>query len=131
MEIPLILQYFTKWNTNMDKRNMRIGDFVRDPMQNEKLIVTLNEIECSELFEGIPLTKKFFDKNGFAVDTAIRNEVLYKQDREIFVTAEDKGAGKWFVQVRHGNMTFAGEIFTVHHFQHLLNDCLIFWKILI
>ena len=110
---------------------MRIGDFVRDPMQNEKLIVTLNEIECSELFEGIPITEKFFKKNGFAVDTATRNEVLYKQDREIFVTAEDKGAGKWFVQVRHGNMTFAGDIFTVHHFQHLLNDCLIFWKILI
>lgn len=110
---------------------MRIGDFVRDPMQNEKLIVTLNEIECSDLFEGIALTRRFFDKNGFVVDTTTGKEVLYKQDREIFVTAEDKGAGKWFVQVRHGNMTFAGEIFTVHHFQHLLNDCLIIWKILI
>ena len=39
----------------MDKRNMRIGDFVRDPEQNDNLIVTLNEIGYSELFEGIPL----------------------------------------------------------------------------
>ena len=31
----------------MDKRNMRIGDFVRDPEQNENLRVTLNEIEYS------------------------------------------------------------------------------------
>lgn len=130
MEKPLISQFFKKWNTNMDKRNMRIGDYVRDPMQNEKLIVTLNEIECSELFEGIALTRRFFEKNGFVVDTSTGNEVLFKQDGGIFVTAEEKGAGMWFVQVRHGNMTFAGEIFTVHHFQHLLNDCLIFWKIL-
>ena len=131
MEIHLILQYFTKWNTNMNKQNMRIGDFVRDPMQNEKLRVTLNEIEYSDLFDGIPLTKKFFEKNGFAVDTATGNEVLYKQDGEIFVTVEDKGEGKWFVQVRHGDMAFVGNIFTVHHFQHLLSDCLILWKILI
>ena len=115
----------------MDKRNMRIGDFVKDPVQNYNLRVTLNEIEYSELFEGIPLTRRFFDKNDFAVDSTTGNEVLYKQDGGIFVTVEDKGAGKWFVQVRHGNMTFAGDIFTVHHFQHLLVDCLVFWKILI
>ena len=29
----------------MDKRNMRIGDFVRDPAQNENLRVTLYESE--------------------------------------------------------------------------------------
>ena len=115
----------------MDNRNMRIGDFVKDPVQNYNLRVTLNEIEYSELFEGIALTRRFFDKNGFAVDTTTGNKVLYKQDGGIFVTAEEKGAGKWFVQVRHGNMTFAGDIFTVHHFQHLLVDCLVFWKILI
>ena len=110
---------------------MRIGDFVRDPEQNENLRVTLNEIEYSEIFEGIPLDRSFFDKNGFAVDTTTGNEVLYKQDGGIFVTAEHKGSGKWFVQVRHGNMTFAGDIFKVHHFQHLLTDCLVFWIILI
>ena len=115
----------------MDKRNMRIGDFVRDPEQNENLRVTLNEIEYSEIFEGIPLTRRFFDKNGFAVDTSTGDEVLFKQDGGIFVTAEEKGAGGWFVQVRHGKMTFAGDIFTVHHFQHLLVDCLVFWKIMI
>ena len=49
----------------MDKRNMRIGDFVRDPEQNENLRVTLNEIEYSEIFEGIPLKRRFFDKNAF------------------------------------------------------------------
>ena len=115
----------------MDKRNMRIGDFVRDPVQNENLWVTLNEIECSEIFEGIALTRSFFDKNGFVVDTSTGNEVLFKQDGGIFVTAEEKGVGRWFVQIRHGNMKFAGDIFTVHRFQHLLVDCLVFWKILI
>lgn len=115
----------------MNKQNMRIGDYVRDPMQNYNLRVGLNEIAYSEIFEGIALTKKFFEKNGFAVDTATGNEVLYKQDEGIFVTAEDKGEGKWFVQVRHGDMAFVGNIFTVHHFQHLLVDCLVFWKILI
>ena len=44
---------------------MRIGDFVRDQAQNENLIVTLNEIDYSELFEGIPLNRRFFDKNAF------------------------------------------------------------------
>lgn len=34
---------------------MRVGDFIRDPEQNENLKVTLNEIEYSEIFEGIPL----------------------------------------------------------------------------
>ena len=101
----------------MDKRNMRIGDF--------------DEIAYSEIFEGIALTRRFFDKNGFAVDTSTGNEVLYKQDGGIFVTAEDNGDGCWYVQIRHGRMTFAGDIFTVHHFQHLLVDCLVFWKILI
>ena len=115
----------------MDKRNMRIGDFVRDQAQNENLIVTLNEIDYSELFEGIPLTRQFFDKNAFDVDTPTGNEVLYRQEGGTFVTAEDKGNGRWYVQIQHGKMTFAGDIFTVHHFQHLLVDCLVFWKILI
>ena len=110
---------------------MRIGDFVKDPVQNYNLRVTLNEIEYSELFEGIPLTRRFFDKNDFAVDTSTGNEVLYRQEGGTFVTAEYKGNGGWFVQVRHGRMTFAGDLFTVHHFQHLLSDYLIFWKILI
>ena len=115
----------------MDKRSMRIGDFVRDQAQNENLIVTLNEIVYSELFEGIPLTRQFFDKNAFKVDTTTGNEVLYRQEGGAFVTAEDKGNGRWSVQIRHGKMTFAGDIFTVHHFQHLLSDCLVFWIILI
>ena len=110
---------------------MRIGDFVRDQAQNENLIVTLNEIDYSELFEGIPLTRLFFDKNAFDVDTTTGNEVLYRQEGGAFITAEDKGNGCWYVQVRHGRMTFAGDIFTVHHFQHLLTDCLVFWKIMI
>ena len=46
---------------------MRVGDFVRDPAQNENLWVTLNEIEYSEIFEGIPLKRRFFDKNAFKV----------------------------------------------------------------
>ena len=115
----------------MDKRSMRIGDFVRDQAQNENLIVTLNEINYSELFEGIPLTRQFFDKNAFKVDTTTGNEVLYRQEGGAFVTAEDKGNGCWYVQIRHGKMKFTGDIFTVHHFQHLLSDCLVFWKILI
>ena len=115
----------------MDKRNMRIGDFVRDPVQNENLWVTLNEIEYSEIFEGIPLNRRFFDKNAFKVDTTTGNEVLYRQEGGTFVTSEDKGNGGWYVQIRHGRMTFAGDIFTVHHFQHLLVDCLVFWKIMI
>lgn len=115
----------------MDKRNMRIGDFVRDPEQNDNLIVTLNEIGYSELFEGIPLNRRFFDKNAFKVDTTTGNEVLYRQEGGAFVTAEDKGNGRWSVQIRHGKMIFAGDIFTVHHFQHLLSDCLVFWNILI
>ena len=110
---------------------MRIGDYVRDPGQNENLRVTLNEIEYSELFEGIALSRRFFDKNGFAVDTTTGNEVLYRQEGGALVTAEDKGNGRWYVQIRHGKMKFAGDIFTVHHFQHLLVDCLVFWKILI
>ena len=110
---------------------MRIGDFVRDQAQNENLIVTPNEIEYSELFEGIPLNRRFFDKNAFKVDTTTGNEVLYRQEGGAIVTAEDKGNGCWYVQVRHGGMSFAGNIFTVHHFQHLLSDCLVFWKILI
>ena len=57
----------------MDKRNMRIGDFVRDQAQNENLIVTLNEIDYSELFEGIPLTSQFFNKNAFKVGTTTGN----------------------------------------------------------
>ena len=115
----------------MDNRNMRIGDFVKDPVQNYNLRVGLNEIAYSEIFEGIALTRRFFDKNAFKVDTTTGNEVLYRQDGGAIVTAEDKGNGCWFVQVRHGRMTFAGDIFTVHHFQHLLTDCLVFWKILI
>ena len=115
----------------MDKRNMCIGDFVKDPVLNEKLRVTLNEIEYSHLFEGIPLKRKFFDKNAFKIDTTTGNEVLYRQEGGAFVTAEDKGQEGWFVQIRHGKMTFAGNIFTVHHFQHLLSDCLVFWIILI
>ena len=110
---------------------MRIGDFVRDPEQNENLRVTLNEIDYSEIFGGIPLTRRFFDKKACKGDTTTGNEVLYRQEGGTFVTAEDKGNGGWFVQVRHGRMTFAGDIFTVHHFQHLLTDCLVFWKIMI
>ena len=110
---------------------MRIGDFVKDPVQNYNLRVGIDEISYSEIFEGIALTRRFFDKNGFAVDTTTGNEVLYRQEGGAIVTAEDKGNGCWFVQIRHGNMTFAGDIFTVHHFQHLLVDCLVFWKILI
>ena len=87
---------------------MRIGDFVRDPEQNENLRVTLNEIEYSEIFDGIPLKRRFFDKNAFKVDTTTGNEVLYRQEGGAFVTAEDKGDGRWFVQIRHGKMTFAG-----------------------
>ena len=86
----------------MDKRNMRIGDFVRDPVQNENLRVTLNEIEYSEIFEGIPLNRTFFDKNAFNVDTATGNEVLYRQEGGAFVTAEDKGDGLWVVQIPPG-----------------------------
>ena len=67
----------------MDKRNMRIGDFVRDPEQNESLKVTLNEIEYSEIFEGIPLTRRFFDKNAFKVDSTTGNEVLYLDRKSV------------------------------------------------
>lgn len=113
----------------MDKRELRVGDFVKDPAQNYTMRVGVEEIACAELFEGLPLTRGFFDKNGFRVDTTIGKEVLYKQDGEILVMAEDNGAGKWFVRVRHGTTTFSGEIFTVHHYQHILSDTRVYWKI--
>ena len=52
---------------------MRIGDFVKDPVQNYNLRVGIDEIAYSEIFEGIALTRRFFDKNGFAVDTTTGN----------------------------------------------------------
>ena len=42
----------------MDNRNMRIGDFVKDPVQNCNLRVGLNEIAYAEIFEGIALTRR-------------------------------------------------------------------------
>ena len=90
----------------MDKRNMRIGDFVRDPEQNENLRVTLNEIEYSEIFEGIPLNRRFFDKNAFKVDTTTGNEVLYRQEGGAFVTADNNVGGRFY---HSGNIALSGK----------------------
>lgn len=115
----------------MDGRNMRIGDFVKDPAQNYIMRVGIDEMRFPELFDGIALTKGFFLKNGYQPDYTTGKEVLYRQDDGATSTAEYRGEGKWFVQVRYGSLKFEGLVYTVHHYQHILSDTLVYWKILV
>lgn len=113
----------------MDKRELRVGDFVKDPAQNYTMRVGVEEIAYAELFEGLPLTKTFFVKNGYKETEIDGKVVLFRQEAEIIATAEERTEGQWFVQVRKGYTKFEGIVYWVHHYQHILSDTRVYWKI--
>lgn len=111
----------------MDKRFMRVGNYVQDPIQNIVLEAKADEVVYADLFAGIPLTEKFFTRNKFVLES-VNGENHYYREEGFFATAQ-RTDDAWFVQVRANGMTFTGGIAFVHQFQNILCDMGILMRI--
>ena len=79
-------------------------------------------------WEGIPLTEKFFEKNGFVADNSFYP--YYKkydsEDKRIIITDEaNSGDGYWYAHVDNEDFDTIGacDVKYVHQFQQLLRLC--------
>lgn len=105
----------------MKRFELRIGDFVVDPKNNKVVEVGFDEIRCFYLFEPIPLTETFFESNGFSSQEIEGQTAHYLIDGENTITAVQNEYG-YRVCVRTDRNSFAGDVWSISHLQHLIAD---------
>lgn len=116
----------------MDKRNLRIGDYVKDPNNYGYTIrVGIDELRYAELFQPAPLYDDFFTKNGI-IGEEIGGEINYYLSKGPISIRANKVGEKWNVSVRNmaEKRKFEGEIMAIHEFQHVLDDCFVHIRVL-
>ena len=109
----------------MDKRNLRIGDYVKDPNNYGYVCrVGIDELRYAEIFQPAPLYEEFFTKNGIMPEGIMGETAYFLNTGPILINARKKGE-TWLVTVRNmaDNRKFDGEIRHIHEFQHILDDC--------
>jgi len=112
----------------MDKRNLRIGDYVKDPNNFGYTIkVGLDELRYSELFNPAPLYEEFFTKNGFEVQELGGETNYFLSKGPVSIRANRVDEILWSVSVRNlrDKRKFEGEIRAIHELQHATSDCLV------
>lgn len=114
----------------MDKRNLRYGDWVKAPQSHEYLIkADENVIKCADMFVPITLKDKFFEINGFKIDTSTGENVYFRNEGETIVTARWED-GQWSIDIHNGSSRYSAKLLFVHELQHALSDCFVYWKII-
>lgn len=115
----------------MDKRVLRIGDFVQDTKnQGYAIRVGISEMHYTELFEPIKLTDEFFLSNEFKMQEFNGEKNYYRQDEAKSVVAHQNKSGSWDIDIRNGqDFRYIGRLTAVHEVQNALSECFIYWKI--
>jgi hypothetical protein len=112
----------------MDKRNIRIGDWICDASNyNYVLRAGINEIQCAHIFTPLGLTDRFLW--NFKIDTIGGEEVFYRNEGSQACSLQDEGGRIWRVSIHTQFMKVEGTIRYVHELQHFLLDCGIYWDI--
>ena len=115
----------------MDKRVLRIGDFVQDAKnQGYAIRVGISEMHYTELFEPIKLTDEFFLSNEFKMQEFNGEKKYYRQDEAKSVVAHQNKSGSWDIDIRNGqDFRYIGKLTAIHEVQNALSECFIYWKI--
>ena len=115
----------------MDKRVLRIGDFVQDAKnQGYAIRVGISEMHYTELFEPIKLTDEFFLSNEFKLQEFNGEKNYYRQDEAKSVVAHQNINGSWDIDIRNGyDFRYIGKLTAIHEVQNALSECFIYWKI--
>lgn len=115
----------------MDKRVLRIGDFVQDAKnQGCAIRVGISEMHYTELFEPIKLTDEFFLSNEFKLQEFNGEKNYYRQDEAKSVVAHQNKSGSWDIDIRNGqDFRYIGKLTAIHEVQNALSECFIYWKI--
>lgn len=124
----------------MDSKEIMIGDWLLwdntlpcivttvscDYIETTKCGITLAE---SHFLQGVPLTPKILEKNGFTVFLDFKDLVYYESDDKRIKATNSEGMkntpNAWSIHIDTKDMsTMAyGEVTYVHEFQHLLRLC--------
>lgn len=114
----------------MDRRNLRCGDWVKDPQNYGYLFeADVDVIKCANLFVPVEISKKFFEINGFKIDTSTGEEVFFRNEGEAIVTARPE-EGRWRIEIHNGSAKYSARITYIHEVQHALSDCFVYWRII-
>lgn len=115
----------------MDKRVLRIGDFVQDAKnQGYAIRVGISEMHYTELFEPIKLTDEFFLSNEFKLQEFNEEKNYYRQDEAKSVVAHQNKSGSWDIDIRNGqDFRYIGRLTAIHELQNALSECFIYWEI--
>ena len=115
----------------MDKRVLRIGDFVQDAKnQGYAIRVGISEMHYTELFEPIKLTDEFFLSNEFKLQEFNGEKNYYRQDEAKSVVAHQNKSGSWDIDIRNGqDFRYIGKLTAIHEVQNALFECRVYWKI--
>lgn len=111
----------------MDKRNIRIGDWICDASNHDcELRAGMDELQYANIFVPIPLSRRFL--KTFKPEEVSGRVFYYREEKNDSVVLEDMG-GKWRLSIRTNDKVFEGIIKSVSQLQHLLSDCGIHWDI--
>lgn len=116
----------------MDIRELRVGNYVKDPKNCGYTIrLELDDLHFAHLFQPAPLYGGFFEKNGIGKE-CIGEETHYFVSNEDMSIAATKEEELWSVRVINfrKNMSFTGRIGAIHEFQNILSDCGLYMKLL-
>lgn len=109
----------------MEAKDIRMGDWVRDPRNyNYEARADIGILGSAELFEGVEISPKILLANGLK-ENKIGSEIAYyieKGNAAITVAKDEFG---WRVSVRNGVFVYAGYLVFVHELQHAVSDCFI------
>ena len=115
----------------MDKRVLRIGDFVQDAKnQGYAIRVGISEMHYTELFEPIRLTDEFFFANGFKAEEFNNSKNFFRFEGSASLIAHKVEGPVWNIDIRNGqDFRYIGKVTAVHEVQNALFECRIYWKI--
>lgn len=113
----------------MDKRALKIGDWVQDARNRDYPIkVGVAELRYTELFEPIKITEDVLVKNGFRAEEFNGEKNYFRSEGTQTAVAHRTGE-VWDVDIRNGNThRYIGKITAVHELRNALSDCFIYWK---
>lgn len=110
----------------MDKRALRIGDWVQDATNGYEIQISLVDLQYAYVFEPIFLSSKYLGEFGY--EEMEGRKIYHKEEGLNVVTLEDLGE-KWRLSIHTAWASFEGTIRYVSDLQHFLSDCQIYWKI--
>lgn len=114
----------------MNVKQIKVGDWIKDTHTNYELRAGLNELGCAYLFEGVPITEEFLDRNKFKKETVGEESVYYREEDGANASLRRVGQ-RWEMNINNlkAKARFSVCASYVHDLQHGLSDCFIFWDI--